>query len=321
MSFTFDYFMEHRKGILISPQSTPSIIATSLPNLNLGKVDNRGYEIALGWKDRIGKEFNYYVDANVSFARNKIIFKDEVPKLYDYMNETGGPTGRHTGVYKYIRLYQYSDFIKDANGELILNPELPQPYQRVYPGDAMYQDLNGDNIVDGNDKCVTGYSNRPEYTFGLNMGFNWKGFSLSMQWTGATNVDKQYEIDYRIPFTNAGKRGLLTYFYDGCWTPENQLGAKYPRAAETSESWNSELSTLWIEDASYLRLKSLNIGYTISGKEFLKKIGINSLGITFSGYNLLTFTPLKYIDPEGVTNNSGTYPLVKVYSFGLNLNF
>ena len=321
LSFTFDYFMEHRKGILISPQSTPSIIATSLPNLNLGKVDNRGYEIALGWKDRIGKEFNYYVDANVSFARNKIIFKDEVPKLYDYMNETGGPTGRHTGVYKYIRLYQYSDFIKDANGELILNPKLPQPYQRVYPGDAMYQDLNGDNIVDGNDKCVTGYSNRPEYTFGLNMGFNWKGFSLSMQWTGATNVDKQYEIDYRIPFTNAGKRGLLTYFYDGCWTPENQLGAKYPRAAETSESWNSELSTLWIEDASYLRLKSLNIGYTISGKEFLKKIGINSLGITFSGYNLLTFTPLKYIDPEGVTNNSGTYPLVKVYSFGLNLNF
>lgn len=321
LSFTFDYFMEHRKGILISPQSTPSIIATSLPNLNLGKVDNRGYEIALGWKDRIGKEFNYYVDANVSFARNKIIFKDEVPKLYDYMNETGGPTGRHTGVYKYIRLYQYSDFIKDANGELILNPKLPQPYQRVYPGDAMYQDLNGDNIVDGNDKCVTGYSNRPEYTFGLNMGFNWKGFSLSMQWTGATNVDKQYEIDYRIPFTNAGKRGLLTYFYDGCWTPENQLDAKYPRAAETSESWNSELSTLWIEDASYLRLKSLNIGYTISGKEFLKKIGINSLGITFSGYNLLTFTPLKYIDPEGVTNNSGTYPLVKVYSFGLNLNF
>lgn len=321
LSFTFDYFMEHRKGILISPQSTPSIIATSLPNLNLGKVDNRGYEIALGWKDRIGKEFNYYVDANVSFARNKIIFKDEVPKLYDYMNETGGPTGRHIGAYKYIRLYQYSDFIKDANGELILNPELPQPYQRVYPGDAMYQDLNGDHIVDGNDKCVTGYSNRPEYTFGLNMGFNWKGFSLSMQWAGATNVDKQYEVDYRIPFTNAGKRGLLTYFYDGCWTPENQLGAKYPRAAETSESWNSELSTLWIEDASYLRLKSLNIGYTISGKELLKKIGINSLGITFSGYNLLTFTPLKYIDPEGVTNNSGTYPLVKVYSFGLNLNF
>lgn len=321
LSFTFDYFTERRKGILISPQSTPSIIATSLPDLNIGKVNNHGYEIALGWKDKIGKDFNYHADATVSFARNKIIFKDEVPKLYDYMNETGGSTKRHTGSYKYIRLYQYSDFTKDANGELILDPKLPQPYQRVYPGDAMYQDLNGDNIVDGNDKCVTGYPNRPEYTFGLNMGFNWKGINLSMQWTGATNVNKEYEVDYRIPFTNASQRGLLTYFYDGCWTPENQLEAKYPRASETSESWNSELSTLWIKDSSYLRLKSINIGYTISGKEFLRKIGINSLSITFSGYNLLTFTPLKYIDPEGLTTNSGAYPLIKIYSFGLNLNF
>ncbi|WP_287767237.1 TonB-dependent receptor [Bacteroides sp.] len=321
LSFTFDYFTERRKGILISPQSTPSIIATSLPDLNIGKVNNHGYEIALGWKDKIGKDFNYHADATVSFARNKIIFKDEVPKLYDYMNETGGSTKRHTGSYKYIRLYQYSDFTKDANGELILDPKLPQPYQRVYPGDAMYQDLNGDNIVDENDKCITGYPNRPEYTFGLNMGFNWKGINLSMQWTGATNVNKEYEVDYRIPFTNASQRGLLTYFYDGCWTPENQLEAKYPRASETSESWNSELSTLWIKDSSYLRLKSINIGYTISGKEFLRKIGINSLSITFSGYNLLTFTPLKYIDPEGLTTNSGAYPLIKIYSFGLNLNF
>ena len=284
-------------------------------------MNNHGYEIALGWKDKIGKDFNYHADATVSFARNKIIFKDEVPKLYDYMNETGGSTKRHTGSYKYIRLYQYSDFTKDANGELILDPKLPQPYQRVYPGDAMYQDLNGDNIVDENDKCITGYPNRPEYTFGLNMGFNWKGINLSMQWTGATNVNKEYEVDYRIPFTNASQRGLLTYFYDGCWTPENQLEAKYPRASETSESWNSELSTLWIKDSSYLRLKSINIGYTISGKEFLRKIGINSLSITFSGYNLLTFTPLKYIDPEGLTTNSGAYPLIKIYSFGLNLNF
>lgn len=321
LSVSFDYFMEHRKGILISPESTPNIIAMTLPNLNIGKVDNRGYEVALGWNDKIGKNFDYYVNANVSFARNKIIYKDEVPKLHDYMNETGGPTGRQTGAYKYIRLYQYSDFTQGANGELTLNPELPQPYQKVFPGDAMYEDLNGDEIVNGDDKHVTGYPDRPEYTFGLNMGCNWKGFSFSMQWAGATNVSKRYDLEYRVPFTNAGKRGLLTYFYEDCWTPENQQGAKYPRPSEASESWNSELSTLWIKDASYLRLKSLNIGYTITGKPFLKKVGLNSLGLTFSGYNLLTFTPLKYIDPEVVTNNSGDYPLVKLYSFGLNLNF
>lgn len=321
LSFNFDYFIEHREGILIAPQSTPNIIAVSSPNLNIGKVDNKGYEIAVGWNDHIGKDFSYYLNANVSYARNKIIYQDEVPKQFAYMNETGGPTGRHGGLYKYIRLYQYSDFITSPNGELKLNPSLPQPYQQVFPGDAMYEDLNGDQIVDGNDKHLTGYSERPEYTFGLNLGCDWKGFSFSMQWTGATHVNKMYDVEYRIPYTNAGKRGLLTYFYDGCWTPENQLGAKYPRPAEASESWNSEPSTLWLKDSSYLRLKSLNIGYTITGKDFLKKIGVNSLGITFSGYNLLTISPLKYLDPESVTNNFGDYPLIKLYSFGLNLNF
>lgn len=321
LSVNFDYFMEKRTGILITPESTPNIIATSLPNLNIGKVDNHGYEIAVEWSDNIGKDFNYYINANASFARNKIIYKDEVPKQFGYMNETGGSTGRQTDVYKYIRLYQYSDFIQGPNGELTLKPELPQPYQKVYPGDAMYADLNGDKIVDGNDKCVAGYADRPEYTFGLNLGCNWKGFSLSMQWAGSTNVSRMYDIEYRIPFTNAGKRGLLTYFYDGCWTPENQQGAIYPRPSEESESWNSEPSTLWLQDASYLRLKSLNIGYTITDKPFLKKLGISSLGLTFSGYNLLTFSPLKYLDPESKPDRFGDYPLIKLYSFGLNLNF
>jgi len=321
LSATFDYFIEHRTGILISPESTPSIIATSLPNLNIGKVNNHGYEISLGWRDRIGKNFGYYVDANVSFARNKILYMDEVPKQFSYMNHTGGSTGRYSGLYNFVRLYQYSDFTTGAGGELVLNPELPQPSVKVYPGDAMYADLNGDHVVDGNDKCVTGFATRPEYVFGMNMGFNWKGFDLSMQWVGSKNVNRMYEIEYRIPYTNAGKRGLLTYFYDGCWTEENQLGAVYPRASETSESWNSEPSTLWLADASYLRLKSLSLSYTLTGKKFLKKLGLTSLGFNFSGYNLLTFSPLKYLDPESNPDNYGEYPLIKVYSFGLNLNF
>lgn len=321
LSAGFDYFIEHRSGILITPRSIPGIIATSLPDLNIGKVDNRGYEIALGWNDTAGQGFRYHIDANVSFARNKIIFQDEVPNKEAYMNSTGGPTGRPSGLYKYERLYQYSDFVADGAGGLKLKPELPQPYVQVYPGDAMYADLNGDRVVDGDDKMVTGYSDRPEYVFGLNGGFEWKGFSFSMQWTGAAHVDKMLEIEYRIPFTNAGGRGLLSYFYDQCWTPERQQGAALPRAAETSESWNSEASTLWLRNASYVRLKSVNLGYIFSGRPLLAKLGIRSLGITFSGFNLLTFSPLDIIDPEGLTTNTGDYPLVKLYSFGLNVNF
>ena len=321
LALTADYFYEDREGILITPESTPGIIATTSPDLNIGEVINQGYEISLSWDDSPTKDFSYFINANMSFARNRIVYMDEVPKAYPYMNQTGGPTDRQSGLYKYIRLYQYSDFIQEADGSLILNPALPQPYQQVYPGDAMYEDLNRDGKVDGNDKCVTGYSMRPEYMFGLNAGLSWKGLSFNMQWTGATHVEKMLDIEYRIPFTNAGKRGLLTYFYDDCWTPDNQLNAKYPRPAEVSESWNSENSTLWLMDSSYIRLKNVTLGYTLSNQNWLKKIGVESLQFTLSGYNLFTFSPLKIIDPEGQTTRTGDYPLVKLYNFGLNINF
>ena len=321
LSLVADWFFEDRKGILITPESTPAIIATSSPDLNIGQVENQGYEIALSWNDVRAGGFGYFVDANVSFARNRIIYMDEVPERYEYMNQTGGSTGRHTGLYDFVRLYQYSDFIQGSDGSLTLNPSLPQPYQKVYPGDAMYADISGDGHVDGNDRFVTGFSERPEYMFGLNAGISWKGFSFNMQWTGATNVSKLLDIEYRIPFTNAGKRGLLSYFYDGCWTPENQSGAIYPRPSETSESWNSEDSTLWLMDSSYLRLKNVVVGYRFTDVSWMKKIGISSLALNLSGYNLLTFSPLKYIDPEGTTTRTGDYPLVRLYSLELNINF
>ena len=203
---------------------------------------------------------------------------------------------------------------------MVLDSSLPQPYVAVAPGDAMYADLNGDGIVDSDDTMVTGYSTRPEYVFGLNAGFNWKGLNFSMQWTGATHVNKMMEIEYRIPYTNAGGRGLLQYFYDDCWTPEHQTGT-LPRAAEKSEVWNSSASTLWLRNARYLRLKTLSVGYTFANSKRLASVGIKKLGISLTGYNLLTFTPLDFIDPESLTNNNGAYPLVKVYSVGLNVTF
>ena len=125
---------------------------------------------------------------------------------------------------------------------------------------------------------------------------------------------------YRIPFTNAGGRGLLKYFYEDCWTPENQNGT-LPRASETSEAWNSEDSTLWLRDASYFRLKTLSVGYNFSGLKRLKAIGVKSIDVSFTGYNLLTFTGLKFMDPEAMPSDTVDYPLVKIYSFGLNITF
>ncbi|MCK3683226.1 TonB-dependent receptor [Maribellus sp. YY47] len=325
LSANFDYFFEHRTGILITPRSLPSIIATSMPNMNVGVVDNQGYEVTLEWNETLRNDFHYFVKTNVSFARNKIIFMDEVKNNYDYQDQTGGSTGRNAGLYQYVRLYQEDDFVVNAAGEYVLNPELPQPYITVAPGDAMFADLNNDGIVDSNDQAVSGYAARPEYTFGLNAGFDFKGFNFSMQWTGATNVDKLLQTDYIIPYTNAGSRGLLKHLYEDSWTPEN-IDGKYPRPAKATETWNfgsgnNPSSTLWLQNSAYLRLKNVNIGYTFSNSRFLRSVGLKSLTTTLSAYNLLTFSPLKLADPESVTSNSGGYPLVKLYSFGVNLNF
>ena len=319
LHFSGDIFKEHRTGILISPNSTPGIIATSLPNMNIGIVDNQGYEIELGWKDNVG-EFRYSIDANVTFARNEIVYMDEVKSEFKYQNQTGGSTGRNRGLYKFIRLYNYDDFYTDENGVQRLNPDLPQPSATVYPGDCMYADLNKDGKVDGNDTMVYGFADRPEYMFGSNWKFSWKGFNLSLNWIAATNVDKMLEVEYRIPFTNSGNRGLLDYFYRDCWTTENPNGT-LPRAAEKSEAWNSSPSTLWLRDASYIRLKSAQFGYTFGRNKFFDRLGINSLNVGFTGYNLLTFTNLTFQDPETVSNNDGVYPLVKTYNLTLNINF
>ena len=326
LHFAGDVFYEHRTGILISPKSLPSIIATSLPNMNLGEVDNRGYEVELGWKDHIGG-FTYDINANVTFARNKIIFEDEVEPEFEYQRETGGSTGRYM-LYQFERLYQKSDFYTDENGNLRLNPDLPQPSNAVYPGDCMYKDLSGDGIIDGRDRMYDGYPNRPEYVFGSNWKFGWKGFNLNLNWIAATNVSRVWNDDYRIPFTNSGHRGLLKIFAenswidnDNPWAPGREDGT-LPRFTKTNYPWNSMDSTLWTVDSSYLRLKSASFGYTFSHGRFLESMGIGSLGLMFTGYNLFTLSKMTLQDPEAKSSSSsGQYPLVKTYNLSLNINF
>ena len=326
LHFSGDIFKEHRTGILISPNTPPGIIATKLPNMNLGVVDNQGFEVELGWKDHVG-DFTYDIDANVTFARNKIVFMDEVTPQYEYQAQTGGPTGRYA-LYQFVRLYQKSDFYIDDNGVQRLNPDLPQPTTTVYPGDCMYEDLNKDGIIDGLDMKRDGYPDRPEYVFGSNWKFGYKGFNLTLNWTAATNVSRVWNADYRIPFTNSGHRGLLDYFAQGCWIDNDNPWAPgredgtLPRFTKTNYPWNSMDSTLWTVDASYLRLKSASFGYTFTRNKVFDKLGISSLGLMFTGYNLLTFSKMKLQDPEARSSSSnGGYPLVKTYNLALTITF
>lgn len=323
LSLTADIYSDNRKGILINPLKIPGIIATSSPKLNIGEVSNKGYEILLGWRDNPTENLRYDISTSVSYAKNTIINQDELPSDLPWQLYEGGSTSRGNLQYIFEGLYQEEDFIKDESGNLILNPELPQPSYDVTPGDAKYKDVSGDGIVNDQDMGVWGYSSLPEYTFGLNGTISYKSWTLFMQWTGVTNVNKMAHHGHRQIFGNPKNMGLNQMWVENVWTPD-RTDAPWPKATVKGMAWNGAESTLWDLDASYLRLKNIAITYSFDPKlSFIQKLGMSQAAITLSGYNLLTFDKLKYFDPEGadITEWGGSYPLTRIYNCTFRVTF
>lgn len=322
LSLSADYFRENRTDILINRKTTPGILAIALPMMNMGEVLNQGYELSLKWMDNF-KEVRYWINTNVSYAKNKILYMDEVKHINDFNNQTGRSTGLTYG-YEFDRFYTEADF-KDV-GKGILKDELSQPsFGTPFPGDCKYIDKDGNGIIDTDDQTYLGYSTqRPEYVFGLEYGFSWKGWNLSMQWTGATHVARNLATEYRIPFSPSGNRALFKYHADEHWTSEMAGSATMPRFSDSSKALNYDVnSSLWVKDASYIRLKNIQLGYTFSNKGWLRTIGLNNLNLYVSSYNLLTFDKIGFIDPEAPTGggNSNQYPIAKMVTAGLKLSF
>lgn len=323
LSFSADYFLETRRDILISRRTIPGYSALSkdiLPVINMGRVDNHGYELELSWRES-RSNVHYFLTGNVSFARNEIKFMDEVEPNYEYMRQTGHPVGTLFG-YVADGFYSPEDF--DEDGKLISDVE---PGAVVRPGDVRYRDLNGDKRIDTDDQRRIGFSIRPEYTFGFNYGVTYKGFGITMNWLGATNRSLLIDGAFKSPFMGDQNRALMQFHVDRRWTPETADAARMPRFSGINNVYNTKRSTLWVADGSYLRLKSMSLGYTFKRSSRLKKAGISALGLTFSGYNLLTFDRFKIMDPEasprGAAGSSegDTYPIVRNFMFGLNLTF
>ena len=325
LSLTADVFFEKRKDILSTRNTLPAITDINLPKINLGKVNNHGYELSLGWNDRAGK-VDYWLKANVSYAKNKIIYMDEVVPNEPYMAETGRSTGLTYG-YIFDRFLQKDDFDadgnlkKDENGRQIL-PQMALGTPR--PGDALFKDLNGDGVINGDDKTRFGYAERPDYVFGFLGGLKWKNFEFSMQWTAAMNASRILDGEYRNAFGSTNSRMLLKFLADGRWTEENP-NSRFPRLTFMNKSHYLQTSDLWLMNGSYLRLKTAEISYTLPQKDFLKKGGIESVRFYCNGYNLLTlFSDLNDIDidPEGVTDGgNNNYPNIRIYNFGVNISF
>lgn len=318
LSLNFDYFIEHRKNILSARTVSPGYLAVSLPIANIGKVDNQGYEINLKWDDRIN-DVRYYVGANLSYAKNKIVFIDEIRYPYEWMQTEGKPVGQQFG-------YVFDGYFTEeeaANYESLKGKEggIADQGSGYIPlaGDVKYKDLNGDGRIDEKDVRDIGHPKYPLYSAGMNMGLSWKGFDFSMTWSGAFKTSRFLSSMYRVPYGESNNSAVMKYMIEDAWTPEKGDSAKAPALSFKSKSHNYRDSDLWLRDASYVRLKNIELGYSFP-KSWLQKAHIGSLRISVSGYNLLTFDSFKVSDPE--SDPSGTaYPLIKVVNVGLKVGF
>ena len=322
LTFTYDYYKEHRTDILLQDMTAPALIGFKVPYANLGIVDSWGWEASLKWRDRIGKNFNYWANVNLSHNQNRIVERKEAPYSNEYQYQKGNRIGARY-MYQFFRYY-------DADTPRLYEETFGEPFPKqlvdLKDGDAVFVDLDHNGYIDGNDMTrKLGYTDDPQYVVGLNTGFSWKNVEFNMQWTGAWGVSRMIGEAFRIPFvarTDYTTGGLLQYHVDNTWDPENpSQDAKYPRATWANGKTNNYMDcALYEQNASYLRLKTLMVGYNFKGG-FLKTMGISNLQLAFSGYNLLTLTPYIWGDPETVASTDPTYPLQRTYTFSLKLNF
>lgn len=322
LTASFDYYKEHRWDILLQDQTAPKMIGFAVPYANLGIVDSWGWELQLRWNDRIGKDFRYNVNVNFSHNQNKIIERKEAP----YNNEYQYQKGHRIGARSMYQFFRYYDKDTPALYQETFGEPFPKQLVDLQDGDAVYVDLDHNGYIDANDMTRdNGFTDDPMNVLGINAGFDWKNWSFNMQWTGAFGVSRLINENFRIPFrsrTDYTTGGLLQYIVDNSWTKENpSQSARYPRPTWTNGVVNNyQDSNLYEENASYLRLKTLMIGYNLN-LPFFKKIGLSRAQIALSGYNLVTFTPYIWGDPESRATESPTYPLTRTFTLSLKLNF
>ena len=321
LTVSFDYFKERRNNILSNRNSAPMLIGASLPAYNMGEMENAGFELDVNYRNHI-RDFNYWGRFNYSFARNKILFQDEVPEKYAYQMRTGRRVGQFYGLL-FDGFYNSWEEINALD-----RPVSSWNGNRLQPGDMRYVDVNKDGKIDMYDMVPIGYSPTPEIIYGFSVGCSWRGIDFSALFQGASHVSIKYFGRALWPFINA-HNSAKTLILER-WTQERYERGEainFPRLSMSPSrdtDNNYQDSNFWIRNADYLRLKNVEIGYTFR-KGQLKALGLESLRLYVSGTNLFTWTDVIDLDPEapskGGATEINTYPLQKIYNVGINVQF
>lgn len=314
LSIIVDLFKEHRKGIFLQRASNVAFMGLQEQQYgNLGVVDNKGIDASLEYSMRIG-EVDVAIRGNLTYNKDKVIEDDRPPQTYPWMEHRGNNILARYG-YVAEGLFQSQDEIDKS--------AVPGDRSKVKPGDIKYQDLNGDGLINNYDVTKIGRGDVPALVYGFGFNIAYKGFNVGVLFQGVSDVDRMLEGAAIIPFNGGGGLTNAYSIATDRWTPENpNPDAFYPRLAygEAENKNNTQASSWWVKDVSFMRLKSAQIAYNLPSG-FLRRTGIRNSSIYLQGINLLTFSKFKLWDPELNTNNGTSYPNIRTISLGMNLKF
>lgn len=310
-----DYFYEKREGIFIERQSTPSIVGIiNQPYVNLGKMKNQGFDMSLEYDHRFNPDLFLSVRGNFTFNRNKNLYDDRPEQIWAYQNLAGYAYNQQFGLIALGLFESEEDITNSPVHNLGTSPRV---------GDIKYRDINGDGVVNEYDMVPIGYTDVPEINYGFGFSLAYKSFDFSAFFSGVGNVTRIISGPnlYGQSLNILVQGQLYQDVARNRWTLDNQdPNAPYPRMSLTTVENNIQASTYWQRDMSFLRLKNAEIGYTLP-KHISKKAGMSTMRIYLQGVNLLTFTKFKLWDPELSSNYGNVYPMMRVFTVGVNMNF
>ncbi|MET3503334.1 MULTISPECIES: SusC/RagA family TonB-linked outer membrane protein [Mucilaginibacter] len=306
------YFQQRRRNVLtarnasipgssgiVNPYGSDPLV----PLENIGKFNSDGFEATLGY-NHTGHEFTWGVSGNITYAKSKIVFIDEAPGALSYQRQTGLPIGTSL-LYNAIGIFR-------TQAELDATPHVTG----AKVGDLIYRDVNNDKQINADDQTRSKYGNIPQITYGFSLNAAYKNFDLSVLFAGQAQVSQ-----YVLP--EAGSVGnFYSSWADNRFSPSNTNGT-YPRVTDRASnaiSGGLYNNTFWLNDASFLRLKNVQLGYNFNAP-FLSKLKIGGLRVYASAFNLFTITKVKDYDPEGTSGSGQFYPQQRIINLGANVKF
>jgi len=308
---TVDYFNERRTGIYMQRNYLPGIVGLeSTPSANVGEVAAHGFDGNFSVKHKVGN-VDLTIRGNITYSKNKIIERDEENTIYGYKLDEGHRVDQARGL---IDLGLFKDYDDIRN-----SPR--QTFGEVMPGDIKYKDVNGDGVINDDDRVAIGATTKPNLTYGFGVSGSWKGLDINVHFQGVGK--STYFINGSTVYmfsTGDGWGNILTDMANSNrWIlgVNEDPNADYPRLTYGNNANNNRASTFWLRDGSYLRLKTLDVGYTLP-KAFVNRAHLSNVRIFFIATNLLTFTKFKLWDPELASSTGKVYPLSKTFSIGLS---